>query len=66
MKIEVKQHGLEAEIIETETFNTQEIFKALTEKDDYGNRKQEYIMIGDNIYSTISIQSVKKIEETAD
>lgn len=59
MKIEVKQHGLEPDVLEVKNYDAVEVFKAMSEKDEHGNNKQSHVLIGDNIYSTINLQSVK-------
>lgn len=63
MLLEIKQHSLPEEIIEVEEYDPKEVMNTLSEKDEYGNRVHEYIIFGENIYSTISIQSVRVMKE---
>lgn len=62
MKLEVKQHSLQADIVEVESYDAADTMKKLTEKDEYGNRVNEFIIFGQNVYSTISIQSVRVVD----
>lgn len=59
IRLEVKEHSKDADIVEVENYDVEETFKKMTEKDEHGNRVNEFLILGDNIYSTINIQSVK-------
>lgn len=63
MKLEIKEHSKDADIIEVDNYDAKETFAKLTEKDEVGNRKNEFVVFGENIYSTINIQSIKVIDE---
>lgn len=62
IKLEVKEHSKDPEIVEVEEYNVAEMFQLLTNKDERGNRENEFILLGNNIYSTINIQSIKEVE----
>lgn len=62
IKLEIKQHSLPSDVVEVEFYDAAEVMKILMEKDEYGNRVNEFITFGQNIYSTISVQSVRVIE----
>lgn len=59
IRLEVKEHSKDADIVELENYDAEETFEKMTEKDERGNRVNEFLILGDNIYSTINIQSVK-------
>ncbi len=63
MLLEIKQHSLAEDIVEVEGYDPIDTMQKLTEKDERGNRVHEYIVFGKNIYSTISIQSVRVKED---
>lgn len=63
MKIEVKQHSQDPDYIETDDYNSKEIFMLLTEKDKNNNFIHSHIQIGDNIYSPVSVQSIRVIDD---
>lgn len=63
MKLEIKEHSKDADIIEVDNYDAKETFTKLIEKDEFGNRKNEFVVFGENIYSTINIQSIKVIDE---
>ena len=59
IRLEVKEHSKDADIVDVENYDVEETFKKMTEKDENRNRVNELLILGDNIYSTINIQSVK-------
>lgn len=61
MKLEIKEHSKDPDIVEVESYDAAETLKMMTEKNELGNRVHEFIVFGNNIYSTVSIQSVKVI-----
>ncbi|MDG3374401.1 hypothetical protein [Enterococcus thailandicus] len=61
MKLEIKEHSKDADIIEVDSYDAKETFTKLTEKDEMGNRKNDFLVFGENIYSTINIQSIKVV-----
>lgn len=62
MKIEIKEHSKDPDVIEVETFDPEETFKFMTDKDENNNRVNDFISFGKNIYSVINIQSIKVLE----
>lgn len=63
VKIAIKENSREADIVEVESYNAEETYKKMMEKNENGNRANEFMVFGDNIYSTINIQSIKIVEE---
>ncbi len=61
VKLEIKEHSKDADIIEVDSYDAKETFTKLTEKDEMGNRKNDFLVFGENIYSTINIQSIKVV-----
>lgn len=63
IRLEVKEHSKDADIVEVESYDVEETFRKMTERDEHGNRVNEFLILGGNIYSTINIQSIKMLEE---
>lgn len=64
MKIEIKTHSGESEILEVETYDAQataDIVNGIT-KNETGN-DYNVLILGDNIYSCVDIKAIKMIKE---
>ena len=60
--IAIKENNKDADLIEVEHFNAEEVLKKMTDREERGNRVNEFLDFGNNIYSIISIQSIKKVD----
>lgn len=62
-KLQIKENSKEPDIVFVDHYDAEETYQMMMEKSEHGERKNEFMVFGKNIYSTINIQSIKVLEE---
>jgi hypothetical protein len=62
IKLEIKEHSKDPDIVEVDSYDAKQIYEFITKKDENNTRVNEFIQFNENIYSTINIQSIKVVE----